>query len=37
MTQNVAFTPAVAYHDSPDHPIAHSARTFIVSTKAGRS
>ena len=37
MTKNVAFTRAVAYHDSPDDPIAHSVGTFMVSTKAGRS
>jgi uncharacterized protein (TIGR00369 family) len=37
MTRNVAFTRAVAYHDSPDDPIAHSVGTFMVSTKAGRS
>jgi uncharacterized protein (TIGR00369 family) len=37
MTRNVAFTRAVAYHDNPDDPIAHSVGTFMVSTKAGRS
>jgi uncharacterized protein (TIGR00369 family) len=35
MTKNVAFTRAVAYHDNPDDPIAHSVGTFMVSTKAG--
>jgi len=37
MTRNVAFTRAVAYHDNPDDPIAHSVGTFMVSTKAGKS
>lgn len=35
LTRNVAFTRAVAYHDTPDDPIAHSVGTFMVSTKAG--
>ncbi|MCW5808358.1 MAG: PaaI family thioesterase [Deltaproteobacteria bacterium] len=35
VTKNVAFTRAVAYHDDPDDPIAHSVGTFMVSTKAG--
>ncbi len=35
MTRNVAFTRAVAYHEDPDDPIAHSVGTFMVSTKLG--
>jgi uncharacterized protein (TIGR00369 family) len=35
MTRNVAFTRAVAYHEDPDDPIAHSVGTFMVSTKTG--
>lgn len=35
MTRNVAFTRAVAFHDDPDDPIAHSVGTFMVSTKLG--
>jgi uncharacterized protein (TIGR00369 family) len=35
MTRNVAFTRAVAYHDDPEDPIAHSVGTFMVSTKLG--
>jgi uncharacterized protein (TIGR00369 family) len=35
MTRNVAFTRAVAYHDDPAAPIAHSVGTFMVSTKPG--
>jgi len=35
MTRNVAFTRAVAYHDHPDDPIAHSVGTFMLSTKQG--
>ncbi|MEJ7596817.1 MAG: PaaI family thioesterase [Kofleriaceae bacterium] len=35
MTRNVAFTRAVAYHDDPEDPIAHSVGTFMVSTKTG--
>ncbi|HWO23188.1 MAG TPA: PaaI family thioesterase [Kofleriaceae bacterium] len=34
-TRNVAFTRAVAYHDDPEDPIAHSVGTFMVSTKPG--
>ncbi len=33
MTRNVAFTRAVAYHDDPEDPIAHSVGTFMVSTR----
>lgn len=33
--RNVAFTRAVAYHDDPADPIAHSVGTFMVSTKMG--
>jgi len=33
MTKHVAFTRAVAYHDDPDNPIAHSVGTFMVSTR----
>lgn len=33
MTKHVAFTRAVAYHDNPDDPIAHSVGTFMVSTR----
>jgi uncharacterized protein (TIGR00369 family) len=35
VTRNVAFTRAVAYHDDPADPIAHSVGTFMVSTKGG--
>ena len=35
MTRNVAFTRAVAYHDDPADPIAHSVGTFMVDTKLG--
>jgi uncharacterized protein (TIGR00369 family) len=35
MTRNVAFTRAVAYHDDPENPIAHSVGTFMVSTRGG--
>jgi uncharacterized protein (TIGR00369 family) len=35
MTRNVAFSRAVAYHDDPADPIAHSVGTFMVSTKLG--
>ena len=35
VTKNVAFTRAVAYHDDPDDPIAHSVGTFMLSTKVG--
>ncbi len=34
MTRNVAFTRAVAYHDDPDDPIAHSVGTFMLSTRS---
>ncbi len=33
MTKHVAFTRAVAYHDDPENPIAHSVGTFMVSTR----
>jgi uncharacterized protein (TIGR00369 family) len=33
VTRNVAFTRAVAYHDDPENPIAHSVGTFMVSTR----
>ena len=36
LTSSVAFVRAVAYHDSPDEPLATSASTFMVSTR-GRS
>ncbi|HSJ99729.1 MAG TPA: PaaI family thioesterase [Kofleriaceae bacterium] len=35
VTRNVAFTRAVAYHEDPADPIAHSVGTFMVSTKPG--
>ena len=35
MTKHVAFTRAVAYHDDPGDPIAHSVGTFMVSTRLG--
>jgi uncharacterized protein (TIGR00369 family) len=35
LTRNVAFTRAVAYHDDPDNPIAHSVGTFMIGTKGG--
>lgn len=35
LARNVAFTRAVAYHDDPDNPIAHSVGTFMISTKLG--
>jgi uncharacterized protein (TIGR00369 family) len=35
VTRNVAFTRAVAYHDDPEDPIAHSVGTFMVSTRGG--
>ena len=35
VTRNVAFTRAVAYHDSEDDPIAAAAGTFMLHTKAG--
>src|SRR5262249_21592610 len=34
-TRNVAFTRAVAYHDDPADPIAHSVGTFMLSTRGG--
>ena len=36
ITSSIAFVRAVAYHDSPDDPLAASASTFMVSTR-GRS
>ena len=35
LTNNVAFTRAVAYHEDPEDPIAHSVGTFMLSTKIG--
>ncbi len=35
ITRNVAFTRAVAYHDDPADPIAHSVGTFMLSTRSG--
>lgn len=35
LTKNVAFTRAVAFHDSADKPIASSVGTFMISTKPG--
>ena len=37
LTRNVAFTRAVAYHDSEDDPIASSVGTFMISTKGPRT
>lgn len=37
LTNNVAFTRAVAYHDREDDPIASSAGTFMLATKPGKS
>jgi len=37
LTRNVAFTRAVAYHEDPDDPIAHSVGTFMLSTPTGQS
>ena len=37
LTRNVAFTRAVAYHDDPDDPIAHSVGTFMLSTPTGQA
>ena len=34
-TRNVAFTRALAYHDTEDDPIASAAGTFMLSTKLG--
>jgi uncharacterized protein (TIGR00369 family) len=36
-TRNVAFTRAVAFHDDPDDPIAHSVGTFMLSTNPGKA
>ncbi|HEU0031125.1 MAG TPA: PaaI family thioesterase [Kofleriaceae bacterium] len=36
LAKNVAFTRAVAYHDDPDDPIAHSVGTFMIATRGGR-
>lgn len=36
VTNNVAFTRSVAYHDREDDPIASSAGTFMLSTKPGK-
>ena len=36
LTSNIEFVRAVAYHDSPDDPLAASAGTFMISTR-GRS
>jgi uncharacterized protein (TIGR00369 family) len=36
-TRNVAFTRAVAYHDDPDDPIAHSVGTFMLATSPGKA
>jgi acyl-coenzyme A thioesterase PaaI-like protein len=35
LTRNVAFTRAVAFHDSEDDPIATSMGTFMIGTKPG--
>jgi len=35
LTKNVAFTRAIAYHDSAENPIASSVGTFMISTKPG--
>ena len=35
LTRSVAFTRAVAYHDDPGDPIAHSVGTFMVSPSSG--
>ena len=35
MSKNVAFTRAVAYHDSEDHPIASASGTFMLATRGG--
>ncbi len=35
LTRNVAFTRAIAYHDSEDDPIASAAGTFMLHTKPG--
>jgi uncharacterized protein (TIGR00369 family) len=36
-SKNVAFTRAVAYHDSEDTPIASAAGTFMIATKVGNT
>ncbi|HTM20481.1 MAG TPA: PaaI family thioesterase [Kofleriaceae bacterium] len=36
VTRNVAFVRGVAYHDSPDDPIAACAGAFMLATKLGR-
>ena len=36
LTRNVAFTRAIAYHDSEADPIATSMGTFMLGTKAGK-
>jgi len=36
VTRNVAFARCVAYHDSPDDPIASAAGTFMLSTAVSR-
>ncbi|HEY4177337.1 MAG TPA: PaaI family thioesterase [Kofleriaceae bacterium] len=35
MSKNVAFTRAVAYQDSLEHPIANAVGTFMLDTKRG--
>ncbi|CAN5715216.1 hypothetical protein BH11MYX2_BH11MYX2_04990 [soil metagenome] len=35
MSKNVAFTRAVAYHDTPESPIANAVGTFMLGTKSG--
>jgi len=37
LTNNVAFTRAIAYHEREDDPIASSAGTFMLATKPGKS
>jgi len=37
LARNVAFTRAVAYHEDPDDPIAHSVGTFMLSTPTVRT
>ncbi len=37
LAKNVAFTRAVAYHEDPDDPIAHSVGTFMLSTPTVRA
>jgi uncharacterized protein (TIGR00369 family) len=36
LARNVAFTRAVAYHEDPDDPIAHSVGTFMLATPTGQ-